>query len=165
MISPTGRIPSKAGYTLIELILLTVIIAILVAVSTPLFRNTFTSLELKESSYNIAKLVNYIQERAIVEGVPYKLVLDAERSRYYIMKSDPKDPAKYMRLEEKTGRIFGLPAGAKLKTDKAEIHFYPDGHSDKATLTIISKGRTERLMIKGNLGNVEFADKEDEKEQ
>ena len=47
MILPIGRKPSRPGFTLIELILLTIIILVLVAVATPQFRSTFSDLELK----------------------------------------------------------------------------------------------------------------------
>ncbi len=151
-----GRRPNRSGYTLIELVLLTVIIAVLVAISTPLFRNTYSRLELKDASFNLAKLINFSQEKAVLEGLPYKLNLDIKNSRYHLTKLDPGGSGKYVRLEEKVGRIFSLPRGIKLKSGKKEIVFYPDGHSEKATITFMGKNKRLNIEIKGSLGYVEI---------
>ncbi|MDB4349329.1 GspH/FimT family pseudopilin [Omnitrophica bacterium] len=157
MISPIGRRLNRAGFTLIELILLTVIIATLVAISTPLFRNTYSSLKLRDASFNLAKLINFAQEKAIIEGVPYKLILDTKDARYYFTKLDEAGSGEYKRLEDRLGRVFPLPQGAKLKASKKEIVFYPDGHSEKATITLSGKGKRIKMSIRGKLGYVEIA--------
>ena len=144
------------GYTLIELILLAIIIVTLVGISAPQFRNTFSDLQLKDASFNLSSLISFTQERAIVEGVPFKLVLDADKARYYLEKADPKNPAKYVMLEEKTGRVFTLPRDIKLKTDKKEVIFYPDGHSDKAVIYFVGKNKSLKISLKGNLGYVKI---------
>lgn len=157
MTLPIGRRLSSKGFTLIELILLTIIITTLVAISTPRFRNTFTSLKLKETSYNLAKLINFVQERAIVEGVPYKLVLDTNEGRYYFMKfDDTKEKGGYVRLEDKFGKIFTLPKGTTLRANKSEVYFYPDGRSQNVTITLSNKDKHIKMKVKGRLGYVEI---------
>ncbi|MFH1753706.1 MAG: hypothetical protein ABH875_05935 [Candidatus Omnitrophota bacterium] len=152
-----GRRPSNKGFTLIELILLTIIIAALVAVSTPQFRSTFATLKLKESSYNLAKLINFVQERAIVEGVQYKLMLDTSEGRYYFLRfDDTKGEGAFVRPEDRLGKIFTLPKGMALKSDKNEIHFYPDGRSQEAVITLTSDKRRVEMRVKGRLGYVEI---------
>jgi Tfp pilus assembly protein FimT len=150
---------NKRGFTLIELILLTVILAVLVGVSTPLFSKTFSSLRLRDDSYNLAKLINYIQEKSVIEGRIYKLVLDAEKKRYYVMVSDSTDPKKYTRLDEKAGKIFHLSDQVSIKARKSEILFYPDGHSDKAAIVLSNRKDKTVLNITGNMGYVEFEEK------
>lgn len=164
MTLPIGRRPNRfgcalgpgIGYTLIELILLTVIIAILVGISTPLFRKTYSNLELRDASYNLARLISFAQEKSIIEGTSYKFLLDTDESRYYLLRLDPKTKGKYIRLKERYGKTFSLPRGIKLRADKKEVIFYPDGHSQKATITFLGKTRRLRLKIKGNLGYVEI---------
>ena len=62
-----------SGFTLLELTLVVLLIAVLIGLSTPLFRRTFSSIQIRNISFNIAKTVNYAQEMAIVEKVSYKL--------------------------------------------------------------------------------------------
>ena len=156
MISPIGRRPNRPGFTLIELILSSVIIAVLVGVATPLFRKTFTDLELKNMCFNVSKLIGYAQEKAVLENTQYKLVIDKEGAKYYIVKSDPSAPGGQRRLEERYGRTFLLPRGYELKSDKAQIVFYPDGHSDKAAIYFSGKNKSIGLKVKGNLGYVDI---------
>lgn len=148
--------PKSAGYTLIELILLAIIIMILVAISTPRFRRTFSDLELSDAAFNLAKLISFAQEKAVVEGVCYKLILQKDKSKYFLTRQDHKTPDKYIRIKEKAGRLFALPSGIKLKTDKKEIIFYPDGHSDRAVITFLGKRKNLTLNVKGNLGYVKI---------
>lgn len=152
----TPHLSKGAGYTLIELILLTVIIAILVGISAPLFRRTFSDLELKEASFNIARLISFAQEKSIIEGTPYKLVLDKDKARYYLTRSDPERPAKFIRLKERWGRVFSLPGNIRLTSNKKEIIFYPDGHSEKASITFLGRRKSIKINLKGNLGYVEI---------
>ena len=152
----TGRRQNRAGYTLIELILLTIIIAILIGIATPQFRKTFSYLELKDASFNLAKLVSFAQEKSIIEGTLYKLILDADKGRYYLTKEEPAASDKYIRLKERYGRIFLLPRGTKLKSKKKEIIFYPDGHSEKAAITLLGKNKSVTIEVKGNLGYVQI---------
>ena len=149
---------NKAGYTLIELVLLALIILIIVGVSTPQFRNTFSSLELKELSFNISRLASFAQEKAILEHLLYKLNLNTENSNYYLTRLDPEQDKKFLRLKEKYGRTFALPRGFVLKTDKKEIIFYPDGHSDKAVLVLQGKSKVLKMEFIGSLGNVKITE-------
>jgi len=151
---------NRRGYTLIELVLLTIIIVILVGISTPLFRRTFTDLEIKDASYNMARLIGFAQEKAVMEAIPYRLILDQEESSYYLTKSDQKDPEKYIRLKEKFGKRFLMPRGITLKADKKKITFYPDGHSDKALIRLIGKKGALKIDVKGTLGHVEIDETE-----
>jgi len=156
MILPIGRRLSKSGYTLIELILLAIIILIIVGISTPQFRKTFSDLELKETSYSIAKLISFAQEKSILEATSYKLILNVDEARYYLVKPDPKREGRYIRLKKRFGKTFLLPRGVSLKSDKKEVLFYPDGHSEKATITLRGKEKKLKLIIKGNLGYVQI---------
>lgn len=148
---------ARAGFTLIELILLTVILAVIVAVSTPRFSRSFSSLRLRDASYNLAKLINYVQEKAVIEGSVHKLVLDTEKGRYYVMASDPDNSKKYRLMEGREGRVFKLPEGVKITAKKPEVFFYPDGHSDKTSVTLSNNRTKTKINIKGNMGYVEFS--------
>ncbi|NQT06348.1 MAG: hypothetical protein HQ575_02300 [Candidatus Omnitrophica bacterium] len=152
-----GRKPnnSQHGYTLLELILLAIIITVLVGVSTPLFKNTFSDLELKDASFNLSRIIGFVQEKAILEGLNFKIVLNADKSLYYISKEDPKRKGIYERLKDKTGRLFKLPRDVKIKSTVKEITFYPDGHSQKASITLTGRTGSVTLNVKGNMGYVE----------
>lgn len=137
---------------------MTAIMAVLIGVSTPAFRGSFSGLVLKDASLNISKLISFAQEKAIIEKVRYKLILNTEEFNYHIQREHPKDSDIFVRLDDKYGRTFSLPSNVLLKTDKAEITFYPDGRSDKARIRLVGKNKTLVVEVTGNLGYVTITD-------
>src|SRR3989442_10072040 len=69
MTSPTGSDPrrhgSQAGFTLLELLVVTLILMVLVGVSVPQFRRTFRHLQLQVFASDVAKLLTYANRRAV----------------------------------------------------------------------------------------------------
>ena len=138
---------ARAGFTLIELVLVIFLISILVALSTPLFKRTFTNLELKNASFNIAKIISYAREMAIVERANYRVNFDFEEGKIWITKLDPPD---YKRIGGRYGRPFPFPDGVTVEAESEEITFYPDGRSDRAEISITDKnGKGYLLRIRG----------------
>ncbi|MCQ9207713.1 MAG: prepilin-type N-terminal cleavage/methylation domain-containing protein, partial [Omnitrophica bacterium] len=100
----------RAGFTLIELVLVILLISILTAISTPLFRRTFSDIVLKNTAYDMAKVINYIGEMAIIEKVKYKLNLDFENGKYWITKYGlSEEGVVYGRVSGRYGKDFFLP--------------------------------------------------------
>ena len=142
------------GFTLIELALVAFLIALLVGLSTPQFRKTFSSLELKNASYNISKLINYAQETAVVEGIEYKINIDFASGRYWLTRRSKTDEALlYSRINNKFGRIFTIPAGMAIGGRKNEIVFYPDGRCDKAEIILTNKDEEGYTVTMAGFGN------------
>ncbi|MCK4462842.1 MAG: prepilin-type N-terminal cleavage/methylation domain-containing protein [Candidatus Omnitrophica bacterium] len=146
------------GFTLIELVLVILLISILVALSTPLFRRTFSDLELRNTAFNITKLINYAQEMAIIERTNYKLNFDFKKGKYhltYLVATE--DTPVYEKIEGRHGKTFLVPRGLTLEGKKDEIIFYPDGRSDKVKLNLIDKnGKGYLLRVKGFGRHVEM---------
>ena len=143
MILPIGkrkyRTDSRRGFTLVELVLVILLISILVGLSTPLFKRTFSDLELRNISLDIAKMINYAQEMAIVDKIKYKLNFNIDRGEFWIA--------------GRHGKKITLPRGLKITLDaeyidKGELAFYPDGRSDKAEIKITDRKTGEGRLIK-----------------
>ncbi len=131
------------GFTLIELVLVILLISILIGLSTPIFRRTFSNLELKNTTYNISKMINYAEEMAIIDKVNYKINFDFEKGKYWITKGEEKIGGRY-------GRTFFLPRGLTFTGKREEITLYPDGSSGRAEIKIVDKtGEGYQLQIKG----------------
>ena len=81
---------SLTGFTLIELTLVAVIILVLVVLSSPKFRGTFTSLQIDDAAQRMAQVIRYGQHRAIVEERRFRLNLDNTRGVYRLL-SESKD--------------------------------------------------------------------------
>ena len=130
----------SAGFTLIELVLVALIILVIIGLSTPLFRRQFSGLEMKNASFNIAKAVNYAQEMAIIDRTVYKVNFDFEKGVFWITKRMvSEDVETYTEISGRYGRIFYMPKGAALTGKTAEIMLYPDGRSDAGVIQISDK--------------------------
>ena len=137
---------------------MTLIISILIGLSTPIFRGTFSDLTLKDSSYNISQSMNYGQEKAIIERRNYKMTFDFQNGRYRLLAIDESmEPSAYKRIEGRFGRAFTLPRGVSFRGPKNEVAFYPDGHSDEGYIDVLNaKGAGYRMVIKGFGSRIEM---------
>lgn len=118
----------RKAFTLIELLIVSVIILTLISFSTPLFRKSFIDLELKEAVSNISKLMGLAQQRAIIERRGYRLLFDFEGRSYRLSKVEGEGQnIKFIDLADRFGRLFKIPESVDLKGNTKEIIFYPDG--------------------------------------
>ncbi len=118
----------RKAFTLIELLIVSVIILALVSFSTPLFRKTFTDLELKEAVSNISKLMGLAQQRAIIEGRSYRLLFDFEGRQYRLSRIEGEGQnIKFVDLRDSFGRPFKIPESVDIEGNTKEVIFYPNG--------------------------------------
>lgn len=83
MILPTGKSKSNASaFTLVELMLVMAMLLIVVAVAFPSLKNFFRGRNLDAEAHRLLALTRYGQSRAVSEGVPMVLWIDAENGRY-----------------------------------------------------------------------------------
>ncbi|MBL7156753.1 MAG: prepilin-type N-terminal cleavage/methylation domain-containing protein [Candidatus Omnitrophica bacterium] len=150
----------RAGFTLIELILVALLISILISLSTPLFRRTFSDIQLKNTAFNMARMINYMREIAIIERANYKLNLDHKKGTYWIMKLDSfGEKPVYKRIGGRYGRTFSLPEGLRFGDKVKKIVFYPDGRSNEAEIKIVDKNGEGRILhVKGFGSEIEIKD-------
>ncbi len=158
---PSNRFYPASGFTLIELAIVASLILVLVVVSTPLFRTTFRGLELKDSAYNIAKIIRYAEASAVMEEKTYKIVFDFDKRAYWLLKESEKDSEKiFEKAQGRFGSKIFLPKELSFTSDKNELIFLPNGRSTKATISVVDKARKKGFDVKtsGKAGKIEISD-------
>lgn len=160
---------SLTGFTLIELALVAVIILAIITLSTPLFRRTIAELSIRDASYNISKLINYAQERAIIDNTKnfkVRFYLKNKQYKFVEIGTDPvtKSPVE-IKVAGKFGKLFTLPKGITFTRDEkpgaqnVDIAFYPDGHCTKADIYLYDAGKMHyKISTKGFGGLVEVSE-------
>ncbi len=142
---------ARSGFTLIELIFVMVLLIIVASLVAPRMSSFFRGRVLTSEARRMLSLVNYAQSRAIAEGVPVLLWIDAANSSYGIevqgghTGADDRAPVFFaeptLRLEvpaatdivesengdETLGFDANLPA----------IRFNPDGFFDEVSVSKI----------------------------
>jgi type II secretory pathway pseudopilin PulG len=150
---PHTRPRGDAGFTLIEIGLVLLIISVVVALVVPRFRDQ-SHAELISQTRKLATTFRFLQEEAILNGRVYRLNIDLDQQRYFITSADDVgELGGGFRAE--TGilaRDVALPASlqiadvdvpmvsGKLYEGVAFTHFYPDGSVD-ATVVHLDNGQ------------------------
>lgn len=150
----------ERGFTFIELIIVVVIIGIITAITTPMFRKTFAGIQLDNLARNIVSSARFCQERAIVERLRYRLNLDPEEGRYWILKEkDPSYGEGFERIEGRLGRVHYIPRGSSIRSEEDYITFYPDGRADQVSIYLSDKtGRIYTLTTERRVGHVKVVE-------
>lgn len=136
----------KAGFTFIELVLVSIIIMVLVGLSAPVFKKPFNKIQLKNTSQDIAQLMRYLQTKAIAERRLYRINFDYQENIFWPTAQSQLHPADFEKMKERQGKTKRLADGLSLEGETSFITFYPDGSSDKAKI-VISDTSGESLSI------------------
>jgi type II secretion system protein H len=142
--SPARRRRAQVAFTLIELILVMVLLAVMIAISAPSLSRFFRSRSLDSEARRFMALTRHAQSRAVSEGVPMVLWVETKQ-RTYGLNADktfvPEDPkAEEFSMEEslevEVRLSFEAQTAAQLSQFKNErqatsglytLRFNPDG--------------------------------------
>lgn len=152
------------GFTLIELTLVVIILGILAAGVAPLFAGSITTLREERATRDVVALLRHAGERAVIEGVEYRVYIDPEHDCYQLVRTQQPEQtnSQEKQNDEVTLRLpeslhFLKPEAA---WDSARESFYvpfaPNGSSGFAALPIMTdKGDTLRITVKGTWNRIE----------
>ncbi len=135
---------NDAGFTLLELILVMVIISTFLAVASPSLRGFFSSRRTLDAASNILSLMKLARSQAISEGRNYRLNLDTEDSSYWLTAADK---GIYKTLNNEMGKTFLLPDDTTVILEKESdddpyghyIDFYPEGRVQPGVIRLTDR--------------------------
>lgn len=135
--SPAGAVVGRVrqrGFTLIELIVVLVVAALLMAAVPGLFSAAFPGVELKSAARRTAATLRLARESAIRSGRESVLLVDLAAHRLEL--------AGYRALTLPDGITLTLETASRDLTDaqQGRIRFYPDGSSTGGRI-ILSRGK------------------------
>ena len=136
------RVRRQDGFTLIELGLVLLIIAIVVALVVPRFRDQ-SHVQLIEQTRKLAATFRFLQDEAVLNGRVYRLNFDLDQQRYFVTSAEEGDDMTAFQQESgilahgsampsnlQIADVDVPAAGGKLFQGVAFTHFYPDGYVD-----------------------------------
>ena len=125
-----------AGFTLVELLVVLVIMGLVAALTLPTFGSGVSTTALKGAARDIAAGLRLARGQAITQRVESSLELDVVARSFRV----PPDP-----------RVHTLPAGIDLKLFTAQrdlvndqvglVRFFPDGGSNGGRITLVAGER------------------------
>lgn len=145
---------SRAGFTLLELMIVLFILGLMATMSIPTFVQYYRENEARQTTEQMAQLLRFAHQESIFTRKPVTVGIDFETNSYFIrIDPDPRDWGWELRKRHQTP----LPKGFEFEkiyypdlqeeedSDVTYITFYPDGTAQKARLLI------NRMNEKGGL--------------
>jgi type II secretion system protein H len=129
----------RAGFTLLELILVMMIICMVLAMAAPSLRGFFASRQTADAGVRIVALAEYARAQSAAQGRCYRLNMDAKEGTYWLT---VQRGGAFVRLESEFGRTFHLPEGTEVsweddtEAEAGHLDFYPDGRTRAATIQL-----------------------------
>jgi general secretion pathway protein H len=155
-LTPAGRAPrpvGPAGFTLLELLVVMVILSLLLTTVPPLLSKAIPGAELRGAARELVAGLRQARGQAIASGRDVALALDLE--------------ARWFRVEG-AARKRPLPAAIGLRLTTAEsaledrargrIRFYPDGSSSGGRITLAGAGQRRVVEVDWLTGRVTLHD-------
>ena len=150
----------EAGFTLLELLIVIVILAALVGLSVPQFRSTFRHLQLQVFASEVATLLRYAGRRAVARGEVLRVHFDVEGRSYWLTRDDATSAEeKFERVSDKFGRVASVPGSISVAPSTREVTFYPDGRADRFEMLIFDDSPVGyRLVTDVRTGRVKVSE-------
>ena len=126
----------KSGFTLLELMVVLLLVALLAGVTAPAIGRFMNNLNFREQTANILASLRYARLMAITNGQQVSVTLDDSNGRIVYLSGAV--------TEEK---VFDMAEDASFTLDPPEIVFYPEGQATPATLTSERGGRIVRYIM------------------
>ncbi len=160
MTSPTmTSTGDRAGFTLVELILVVVILATIASIAVPRYAGSLDYMRLRSAALDVAATAEHAQHTAIIEGRRLRLRV-AEDGGSCVVESYGDD------AHEETFRslVYTLPDRVTLHSPEFDdsllahrkyVAFHPDGHVDRSFIALSNAaGDAFRVHLASGVGAI-----------
>ena len=167
---PTGNsrlsVRSKEGFTFVELVLVTVVLAILLVAIAPQFQQTAQRMRIEQSGFEFAQLLRYAHALAVSEGreAVWRWDANARRARVGLdgAGEDARDASSIPagRLSQSAPLLEG--ASVRLARDGAGVacecvRFFPDGTGEPTCVYLSLRDQQVMIQVKGATSEILLA--------
>jgi type II secretion system protein H len=135
------RTRGRAGFSLIELLVVIVLMAVLTAMIVPEMRGTFEDARLRSTGRKLASAMNLAHSRAVTLQQAHRLALDAQSGRFAV--------ERMARETEGSGFIpvSDVPGGTGELDKRITLELSKDTEGDPNTVSFYPNGTAEAAQI------------------
>jgi len=151
------------AFTLIEIILVVLILAIIAGLTVPNFNPAYKKIQLQQTSDDLAYLMRYAQSRAVTKNHPVCLEFDSDLRKYWLAEEVSRESGEetaesFRRFPGRLGRTFSIPESVEVESEASTIQFYADGRIDKQHLFVCLESLCYTLSTKEQRGQIRIFD-------
>ncbi len=128
-----GRGRPAAGFTLIEMTVVLLIVALGTAIAVPLIEGGFDSREVRRAARQIAASMHYCRGEAVARGKPQELVIDLNRNSIHAINDE-----RWAVLTDRAV-IERVRGGNDIGDGVVQILFFPNGSTSGADVVLASR--------------------------
>jgi prepilin-type N-terminal cleavage/methylation domain-containing protein len=141
---------SSRGFTLIEIIVVVALIAILSTIILPDFKGSLRDYKLNFAARQMAQNIKLVQQKAMSEGIPWRVVFESSRNCYRINQGF------------KSWKQINLPDGvefAYIGFSEKTLTFYPSGAAVPAgSIKITNRDKSLYVIVSVATGRVRISE-------
>ena len=132
---------SNFGFSLLELLLVIIILAVIAGLTVPHFSQSYTHVLITKTADDIAYSMRYAQSRAVTRGHRFQLQFDDTFQKYWITEEESEEQLNpvFKRISGKMGKTYAIPEGVEVRAERSTIDFLPNGNIQKARIQLESK--------------------------
>jgi type II secretion system protein H len=138
---------NNSGFTLMELVLVLLILALCAAAATPALRGFTRGRRLPNTAQELALAARWCRVQAISEGTTYRLNMSVKESKWWVTKEDLATGTYVSVATDFMPEETLLPEGIAMDSSIAAdsdglqyISFDPGGRTDVGTIQLMSDG-------------------------
>lgn len=139
VISAVGK--SNQGFSLFELILVLVLLGVGLAVVLPNLDRGLQDREVRQTALGLAAAARELRSRALLDGVPQRLMLDLPRNAYFVARADE------VRLPPEI-TFASVNGGEIADRDQRNFYFFPNGSILGGEIVIADSARAISYLIR-----------------
>ncbi len=140
----------RPGFTMLELILVLVILALAAGLVVPALNSFARGRQMLDGAGRLLAVMQYAQTRAMNSGRPQRLRLDPNSGNYWVT---ARNDGQFVRIATDSGQTYQLPAQVQAawdapvdETGQGYVEFDPDGGHDVVTLRL-TDARGSQVLI------------------
>ena len=131
----------KRGFTLVEIMVVLVIVALMMALVGSSISRNISGAEMRTAASKVAASIRYTRTRAILTKTEQVFLVDTEKLTYQAAEREAAELPEGMKVELNTAR-------SELTSETAGgIRFYPDGGSTGGNVRLEANGRIYRVNV------------------
>ena len=143
---------NSRGFSLFELVLVLLLLGVSMAIVLPNIERGLQDREVRRSALGLAAAARDLRSRALLDGVPQRLVLNLPENSYLIARSTE------VRLPPEI-RFVSVDGGESVELDLKNFYFFPNGSilGGEIVLADSAKSISYLIRLEALTGRVEVA--------